>query len=420
MAFGIWTFAPDAKSRPDIILISIDTLAAKHLELYGYERATAPFLTSWARESAVFKNSYSASSYTMPSHMSIFTGLHVVRHKITRFFKDEVTPLDPSITTMAEMLKNAGYETAWFAVHTDDQLKMGRGFERGFDFISRESTQALMTPERLSWLKNRSGKPKFAFFHTYAVHEPYTPPKEFYGKFHDTRLDREPLTKEAFDERLRAKYGPGADDTVARNYFFSHFHVENPAELTRLIAQYDEGVAYADDMFKNLIEQLRTNGLYENALVIFTSDHGEEFMEHGRLMHNSLHHEILHVPLVIHGPGVQASVIERPVQGIDLLPTLRELLEGRLAQQPDGLSFLSDLRGQAPARVHQEIFADINATGSYSAQDAEWKFIDFDPGHVELYRCDLDRFETRDLANENPEVVTRFREKIREHAVSTR
>lgn len=285
---------PQSARRPwNVLLISLDTLRAKSLAAYGRERPTSPFLDAFAREGTLFEHAIAPASNTPPSHMSIFTGLYPSAHGVTGLTNDAMSDAH---TTLAETLRREGYVTG--AVTEDGALQAQLGFERGFDTYHENKSADLATPlgqiqstfrHATEWLAAHRHEPFFLFVHTYQVHDPYNPPPEYRGTFGD----------------------PGASGPTAD------------------VDRYEEGVRYADAEVAELWAKITTLGLADRTLVIVTSDHGEEFAEHGALKHGAnLYDESLAVPLVMHAPGLVPAGLRVPQQVglIDVTPTVLALL----------------------------------------------------------------------------------------------
>ncbi len=186
--FGINPFTQDILPKGfckdcNVILISLDTLRAKSLPFYGYDKNTSPNLFDFANKSFLFKNTYSQSAYTLDSHFSIFTSLYASSHKMTVPF---VSNLSESIITLPQIFKQNGYETYYLGVTKDFNLPLNKGLGRGFD-------HEILTYDPDGWIKglkiqNLASKKFFAFLHTYRVHEPYIPKKENISKFYSGEL----------------------------------------------------------------------------------------------------------------------------------------------------------------------------------------------------------------------------------------
>jgi arylsulfatase A-like enzyme len=321
--YGVTARAPDAWN---LILVSADTLGAKHLSSHGYPRATAPFLDGpLAQRGTTFGNCFSADSTTAPSHMTAFTSLQPSVHGLTGnlIFKT----ITPTTETLAGVLRQAGFETG--AITDDGPLAAMHGFARGFNSYSEnkgtEGERDLGSVRKTldggrRWLRRHAGTRFFLFLHTFEVHAPYAPPDEYAEYFPD------PLPGE---ERLPPVFRP---------------------------TLYDREIRYLDDELRAFFEDLDDMGLWSNTLLVFMGDHGEAFLEHDFLFHGGvLHDEVLRVPLIVVGPGVSAGRrVEEPVSLLDLTPTLLDCLGVPHPPGMMGRSFAASVRGTAGAAVSSD------------------------------------------------------------------
>lgn len=301
---------------PSLVLVSLDATRADHLGAYGYARDTTPFLDSLAARGYLFEQAVAPSLNTLISHASLLTGLPAWAHGAT--YGDGGTALHPSFTSLAEELAAAGYRTAAFAAHGDwltDEMGFAEGFE-SFSSAYRPATEVLA--EATAWLAGVGpAEPYFLFLHLYDVHSdyegrPYGAPEPFRGRWAAAEWD-EPLGG--------SDYLSAVNDGELRL---------GPADVARLVDQYDEGLAYVDESLRRFFAGPAERRL-ARAWSVVTADHGEAFLEHGKLMHVTLHDEVVRVPLVMAPPpasrlaaGVPAR-IARPVRLIDLRPTLTAL-----------------------------------------------------------------------------------------------
>lgn len=324
------------------LLISIDTLRADHLGCYGYERETSPFIDSLAARGTVFENAYVQLPGTLPSHMSIFTGLYPSQHNV--FPPDGV--LADSIPTLPEVLRAHGFRTAG---HTEGgYMHGGYGFARGFEEFDhsawRVETDLTRTFARgLEFLQQvGSDEPFFVFIHTYAVHDPYA----------DVRM-----VDAHFPEAYASLYWqgpppPGAvEPTGPLLGQLNARGVLPDAEVREYYrAGYDAQIRYLDDVLADFFGALESLGLMDEMTVVLTSDHGEEFAEHGKLLHTQIYRETLHVPLIVVAPDTPAGRrIPRLVQSVDIAPTLFDLAGVEAPAGLSGVSLVPLLAGEDPA-----------------------------------------------------------------------
>ncbi len=298
----------EGELRPNVILISIDTLRPDHLGCYGYQPDTSPALDALCEDSVVFEEAIAQAPSTLHSHASMFTSLLPHHHLATWSGK---TRLSEEALTVAEVLQEAGYRTAAFA--GGGQMDRVFGLDQGFELYNQPSSEhfAGTVSAGLKWLESGNGRPFFLFLHSYEVHHPYTPRQEYLELF-DEGYDG-PLPDEISIELLRQINRGEIEFDAAR-------------DLPHILSAYDAEIRSADDGLAILIRYLKDNDLYENTLILFTSDHGEEFGEHGIVGWHShtLYDELLRVPLVIKLPGSKHAGRRVPAQvrGIDIPPTV--------------------------------------------------------------------------------------------------
>ncbi len=298
-----------------VVLVSIDTLRADHLGLYGYERPTSPVLDALALESTVFDQAMSTSPWTLPAHGSLLTGLYPGRHGLTSHERY----LASSLKTLAQLFSEAGYRTA--AVVNSHNLGPEFGLDRGFqqyryveERVDRREPSAEITDQAMAWLKEAGKNRLFLFLHYYDVHSDYASRPEYEKDF------------------LR-QYEGIADGSTAQLASHREGKISlSTADAPNLIDRYDAGIRQMDAELGRLLDFLRG----EDAFLILTSDHGEEFFEHGGVLHGQTQYEeVIRVPLLVKGPGVPAGRrVPTPVSLVDIAPTL--LARAGIAP-PDGL-----------------------------------------------------------------------------------
>jgi arylsulfatase A-like enzyme len=305
------------RARPQVILISVDCLRADHMKLYGYERDTTPHLDSFSMDSVVFEAASSASSWTLPAHMSMLTGLTPSFHAVSRERK-----LATSIAYLPQILSAAGYESD--GVVSGAYLSPSFGFERGFHNyrVLSEPRAGEVVDETLGLLARTEGRDFFFFVHLFDPHWRYLPPEDFVERFGPRPPELDALLNKVIDRQPPA----------------------GPEDIERLKNLYDGEVSHVDRELGRLLDGLRARGLYDDALIIVTSDHGEAFYEHGHWQHSeTLYQEMIRVPLIVKWPidtVARSARITEPVSLVDIFPTILEA-----AHVPSG-----DSQGQSLAR----------------------------------------------------------------------
>lgn len=303
-----------SNTPPNIIIISLDTLRADRLGCYGYSRDTSPNLDRLAAQSFVFEECIAPSSWTLPSHATLFTGLPPALHGAYVF---SAPLLRDNFTTLSELARDAGYQTAAF---TEGAYVGGAlGFYQGFDLYSNAQQsgpsprgQAKETfAHAQDWLDRHSDQPFMMFLHTYQIHWPYVPPDPYASKFTSSPVDSVKFFKE-----IREDDFSGTGFMVITN---------DPDKRQTLKDLYDAGISYTDALLGNLFTRIEQMGLLENTLIVVVSDHGEGFWEHGLASHGTvLYREMLHVPLIVRLPGKTppAGRVSNLVALADVFPTV--------------------------------------------------------------------------------------------------
>jgi len=311
----------------NVVLISLDTLAADHMSIYGYSRETMPRLTELlARRGTVFENAITTFPRTDRAHLSLFTSLYpsALPHR-----PDYLAPEAP-VRTLAEALRDAGFDTA--AVTEDGLVAGARGFWFGFDHFTERHTVGGKASETFAdgihWLRKFQQRRFFLFLHTYEVHGPYHVPREYEGLFRELDPGQLPANRPRQPQKIAERY----DD-------------------------YDRMIRETDDIVAVFLEELERLGLAQRTLVILLSDHGESYKEHGALGHGYTgHREELHVPLILRGPGIPAERrVETNVSLVDVAPTLLQILGLPALPHAQGVSLTSQF-GLRPVALERPIY----------------------------------------------------------------
>jgi arylsulfatase A-like enzyme len=399
--------APLPAGRPNIILVSADALRADHLACYGYERATSPNIDRFGRESLLFENVVSPAPWTLPSFSSVFTSvypsLHGANLNTTRLLETEIT--------LPEILRSQGYTTAAYV--NNIFLFPSHGLCQGYDFYTLgnydKEEELREVVRRLDVLKDQ---PFFFFIHFLSPHSPYQAPRPFCEAFGDpdhARLDTSNKTLTGLDNARQ---------------------ILSAADRAYVVAQYDGAILYLDDLLGRLWAALKEAGLYDESLVIFISDHGEQFQEHGRLLHgHSVFRQEIRVPLMIKLPATgtpEPRRISDLVGLIDLAPTILDLIGAPAPESFQGQSLRPLLDGSSgPDRV---AFSELDRRGLLAVRRGRFKYVTLDPeliqwpeGHPEgrrrfrsvredLYDLESDPGELHDLSARRPDLMDMFRE----------
>jgi arylsulfatase A-like enzyme len=371
-----------ARDSASIILISIDTLRADHLGAYGCLRPTSPNLDRLAQESVLFEWAFSPAPNTPPAHMSLFTSLYPTVHGFTGHHDK----LPDRRLTLTEYLRQRGYRT--FAT-TDGGYMRGRvGFGQGFErFDDRRKGLAEAASLAIRWLDQQIGKDRFfLFIHCYDVHSPYEAPPPYAGLFADPRYQGEfqPSAERLAQIKRRVNRHP------------TEGHGLSAEEIAYMTARYDEGIRYADAVLGDFLQALTARGLLDSSWLIVLSDHGEEFTEHGSVLHEKLYHTVTRVPLIIRPPGrlPAAKRIGRIVELTDLLPTCLAIAGTAPVDLMQGESLLPLLQQDDPA-WRDVAYSELPWFGRRRAVTTPdfHLLTSLDGGEVEVYRYHEDPLE---------------------------
>lgn len=419
-------------SRPqpeirNVVLVSLDTLGAKHVSAYGYERDTTPNLDRLAAEGTLFEYAYTPQVWTMTAHLSMMNGLYPLAHGAS-----QTRRVSPGAIPLPEILAQHGFATAAF-MGAGGFAGPDYGLDRGFEVFSTGEVRAESDNlKTFAWLEQqarlREEQPDHRFFllaHYYDVHSeisgsvPYWAPPPFQRRYlpGGPTWFRPGATN--LLERLE-KEGAGAEDRRNVN------------------ALYDGGVRHVDERgLGPLVDRLEQLGLLDETLLVVTADHGEEIFEHGSALHKQPYEETARVPLVMRGPGVPAGRrVAGTVELVDLMPTVLSLLglpvpdrvqgkdrSGLLragAPQPAGEAFVDGIFGAVPPHLYHKpssVIREIDGVrwsyvNTVYAREEAGRGVFETRGPGELYRHDRDPGQERNVAAEHPEVARELEQRL--------
>ncbi|MCK9460805.1 MAG: sulfatase-like hydrolase/transferase [Proteobacteria bacterium] len=393
----------EVKQARNLIVILIDTVRADHLRPYDPDsRVVAEQLGRIAAESTVFERAWVQENWTKPSTATLLTGLFPTTHRT----KTETNKVPESVALASQHFRGQGFATAAFVANGYVSGKFG--FERGWDAWTnyvregKPNRAQFVSDDVIAWLDKRPKEKRFFLYvHTIDPHVPYMPPREYRAKYDD-----DPYTGPVEPTRtaeLLEKIKVGAIRLSLR-------------DKQRLEALYDGEISYHDDHLARMFEAFEGAGLLDDSLVVITSDHGEEFFDHGSVGHgHSMYEELLHVPLIIRPPSAGAQTARRTdveVGLVDVLPTACEILAVPCPEEIEGRSLLPLLRGGAgdfPRAVFSE-FLD----GQRAARMGRLKLI-VRGSSTTLFDLAADPGETRDLSDAQPIALAFMREQLGAH-----
>lgn len=449
---------------PDIVLLTIDALTATHMSLYSYPRPTTPELKQLAGHASVFTRFYANSNYTVPTVNSLINGVRPWEHRANQF----LTPVrsNRALQGTVARLRFAGYQTAAVATNTA-AAPFSNGNNRFFDAVAYGRTRmswyvfysfvgsflpgafnssglqlisefcdladrvlvyagvwsptdhfdpeiALSAARRLVEERDKS-KPMFLWVHLLPPHAPYATPAPFIGRFNSG-----PQARSRFDSTPPEEFGASYDDEFPSGF----------------AGRYDEAVTYVDHHVGQFAQWLRARGLFEDALVVITADHGESFT-HGYGQHGGplLHEDLIHIPLIIKKPGQSAGQrLDVLSEQVDLMPTILDLAGLQVKESTEGRSLKPALEGRAMSgMVFSMNFQESSKfgrleNGTIAAIEGRWKYIHY-RGRIRssqaprledaLYDLQNDPGESANLATIHPAIASRMlgaiEEQLRKH-----
>jgi len=412
----LYSTAPRKRDgRPNLVLISLDTLRADHLGCYGYRKSTSPNIDRFAKSAVLFEYAIAPSPWTTPSHASVFTGLHPSVHGAGRYIYEDPYydyPVEEREITLAELARQHGYLTAAYTegAYVGAALGFAQGYELYSDKRARPSVCAEETfGSALRWVKAYGNLPFLLFIHTYEPHVPYAPPRRFAEMFDADFTDT-----------------GGAWPLEARSQ----------ADRARCEAWYDGEIAYTDKVVGGFLAELEQLNLLEDTVIILFSDHGEGFWEHGRCGHgHTLYEEVLRVPLIVRLSGASPPTgrVSREVSLTDVYATCTELLGIDHENPPDCISLLPLINqtsagtryereaivSELSRRDKEEKTGNLRSWRMFSIRTDDEKYISSELDQTEeLYDLRNDPGETNNIAPENQHRLEHYAE-LRERFLAT-
>ncbi|MEM1178712.1 MAG: sulfatase [Acidobacteriota bacterium] len=377
--------------RPHVLLLSLDTLRADRLGSYGHPRDTSPFLDEIAAGGTRFSQAFVNTHGTPPSHATLFTSLYQESHRVSYRARGGQADhhLPEELPVLPQVLRDAGYSTV--AVTGGGFMSEDFGWRRGFDSFREEGLEDGADALFRAIDRRRDGTPIFAFFHTYEIHSPYDAEAPYPTLWGELPSDIDP-SSEALKARSRRKPLRLSDD-----------------EREALLKRYDGGIRYTDDVLRRLFEKLEAIGFLAHALVVITSDHGEEFGEHGSLLHPAtLYDELVAVPLILVGDGVRAGHIDdRLVSTLDIAPTIYSYVGVRAPRWASGHDLLAPF---APGRG--EVFFQYGDL-LHGVRTPNFKLIqNLKTGDTKLFDLHKDPLEQRSLTRFRPRIAETLGERL--------
>ncbi|MFA5351125.1 MAG: sulfatase [Candidatus Omnitrophota bacterium] len=410
LGYLLFTFNA-GKNRPNVVFITLDALRADHLNCYGYERNTSPHIQALAKKGVLFKQAISQASHTSASVGSIVSSLYP-NHEI----REAGYFLSPQDDNLVRVLKNEGYATAIFSNAQPTLEIVLSGIKDAFDvfdFAPVQADKVVNSADR--WLGRNCRKPFFLWVYLNDTHWPYNIPDSYFSGF--------------LSDNLHPRQDvPIAAEDGSRNEHYSfrvlprHVVKNKITDTSYYIALYDGSIKFADEQVGLLLKRLADRGLLGNTLIVLFSDHGESLTEHNFFFNHShfLYEGLIRVPLIMALPGrIPARVIERQVQSINIVPTVKEILKIKDDSCLEGRSMLP-LMNNTIEQLDLYAFSETAYKPSpVCVRTEDWKLIrnrDTRYGHrkLELYNLKDDPRELHNLADTRLEVVASLVDRLNE------
>ena len=401
-------------TKPNVLLIGVDSLLADHMSCYGYHRHTTPHIDRFAQDGALFERTYSAHIPTTSAYSSMLSGMDcfstqvvALRHK---------GPLRPEVKTLAEILGDSGYNTTCVGFSGNPG---SRGFDNYLDYPGWGSWAEGRSPKaqnlnnvtipELDRLVDQSD-PFFLFLRHMDPHAPYLPPEPYERMFyHGDECDPNNTSMQPV-----MAFKPFCD-------FFASWMPPGITDKDYVIAQYDGAIAYMDACIQAIFNALEARGVLDNTIIIFNGDHGETLYDHECWFdHHGLYDVTLHVPLIIRYPrripaGKRVSSFN---QHKDLVPTILELASIQTDIQFDGRSLMPMIEGEVPSHESEFYITECTWMRKHGWRTPHWKLIvalepdfHFKPT-IELYNLVEDPDENNNLAETRPDVVATLQDRM--------
>ncbi len=409
---------PSGDTEPlGVIVITVDTLRADYLSIYGHARILTPSFDRLAAGGVLFWQAISQSTTTTPSHASLFTSLYLQDHNVWSNFE----ALGQTPRTLPEILAGRGFDTYAIAnmKHLNPEMS---GLGQGVQTFVKSGFMRHAGPtidNFLGWLDDRGERPFFAWLHLADVHTPYNPPPP-YDHFYYDDDERDP--RKSSLQRI----WPLLPSHMTDHPFFLKW-LEGITDLDWVMAQYQGAVTYVDDELGRLLDALEDRALLGRTAIVLTADHGESLGEHDiYFTHTGLYESTVHIPLITYFPGAgrQGVHVRDVVESVDVMPTILEYLAIPAPKNIRGRSLWPLIRGE----VEQPRIAVSEHAGRnlVALRSERFKYIrhlrtnnlqpsyPFTEGREELYDLKQDPHERRDLAGELPDVMRVFRKELQQ------
>ncbi len=414
----------------NVIFIHADTLRRDHLPFYGYKRDTAPTLAKMVENGVLFTNNISPASWTKIATPSIVTSLYPTAHTVANF----PDRLPAAATTIAEVYREAGYATVCYSsvMFTGKFTNLHQGYDELHEFTSLKDGMPKSAREYVDrldgWIDRHPDTPFFAYLQVFDPHSPFEPRSPYNTMWAD------PAGRQAHVDQVK-KLKPFTTDFYYAEKIGKRDDLEKAGvDPETFIAYnedwYDGSIRGMDAEINRLLEKLRVRGLLESTLIVFYSDHGEEFLEHGRVFHGqSVYGDQTNVPLLLYWPGTLPGgvVVNETVSSLDIMPTALALSRLHAPDEIQGQSLLPLIaaaqKGEATAEgwrvepaVSENVTVGDDKLRATALLDGDWRLIDntFIPKgqerpEYELFNYRQDPLNLKNVADDHPDIVERLK-----------
>jgi arylsulfatase A-like enzyme len=393
-----------------VIFISLDTVGAGRLSLFGGDRVATPNLARLAERGAVFSRAFASDIPTQPSHTAVFTGRYGVTTGIVSHFHPPAT-LDESVAWLPSLMRDEGRPTG----AVDHLFSMKDWFIRGYDDYMvppgrSRSPGSVINDLGMPWIEAHARDDFFLFLHFWDAHIPYVPPEPFLSEF--TADSTNILDLHVLDKIQGRPTYP----LFKRNLYQ---HLERIPNLEYVADLHRAEIAYLDYEIGRLLDHLEQLGILDDVLIVAFGDHGENMTEHDAWFdHAGLYDTVVHVPLLISGKGVPRATVDSLVSLVDVMPTVLDLMGMDTPAGLDGRSLMPVMRGESQVHRDHVMLSECTWLASRGIRTDRWKFIRcydsgvYDRPECELYDLDADEFEQTNIASDRPDLIADFQAKL--------
>jgi len=418
--------SPESRPHPDVFVVVLDAASSFYFGTYGDVHGTSPNLDRFAGDSVVFDQAYSQSATTTPSTASLLTGVRVMTHRTSG-----KSVLPEQFETVAELFGAHGY-TSIALISNPHAGAPELGLDRGYDEavmlyaaealhpdrkIEKSSRFGVVLPEDIDeaigeFLPRFHGSATYGYFHYLQPHKPYDAPMRYLDAIADA-------SEACLCDDTPCRCGDSDWDTLHEMFLQANeTGIASPSTVGHIKARYRANIRYVDESVGRLFEGLREQGLYDEALIVVLSDHGDAFFGHQNFGHNrTLYDDMVRIPLLMKFPassGVKPRRLSALVETVDIVPTIFDFLGFEMSPQWEGESLWPLIAGSEsePGPAHREVVLATNRLDRQAIRVEDFKYIVSQDGVEELYDLRTDPGERADLAKSEPERTRALRERL--------